>query len=145
ESRPGRFRQAQGGTIFLDEIGEMPIAVQAKLLRVLQEREVQPIGSDKAQAVDVRVIAATNRNLESLVSEGQFRPDLFYRLNVVPLHLAPLRERREDVSTLAVHFLRGHKRRFTPQALAVLERHSWPGNVRELQNLVERLTVLKPE
>jgi DNA-binding NtrC family response regulator len=145
EARQGRFRQAHGGTLFLDEIAEMPAAVQAKLLRVLQEREVQPVGADKTQPVDVRVIAATNRKLESAVGEGKFRADLFYRLNVVPLQLPPLRDRREDVSALAAHFLHGRKRKFTPAAMAALERHSWPGNVRELENLIERLTVLKPE
>jgi DNA-binding NtrC family response regulator len=146
ETRQGRFRQADGGTLFLDEIGEMPLGVQAKLLRVLQERMVQPLGSDKAHPVDVRVIAASNRNLEALVAEGKFRADLFYRLDIVPLRLPPLRERAEDVAQLAVHFLRlrGGARRFTPSAIEALSRYSWPGNVRELENLVERLTVLKP-
>ena len=145
ESRQGRFRQAEGGTLFLDEIGEMPPSVQAKLLRSLQEGEVQPLGADKAVKVDVRVIAATNRKLETAVAGGKFRADLYYRLNVVPLQLPPLRERREDVPALAAHFLRGKNRRLSPQALDALRRHSWPGNVRELQNLIERLTVLRPE
>src|SRR5437764_23922 len=144
-SRQGRFRQAEGGTLFLDEIGEMPPSVQAKLLRSLQEGEVQPLGADKAVKVDVRVIAATNRKLETAVAGGKFRADLYYRLNVVPLQLPPLRERREDVPALAAHFLRGKNRRLSPQALDALRRHSWPGNVRELQNLIERLTVLRPE
>jgi len=143
-ARQGRFQQAHGGTIFLDEIGEMPLSMQAKLLRVLQEREVQPLGTTKAQPVDVRVIAATNRKLEALVAEGKFRSDLFYRLNVVPLDLPPLRERREDIPALAAHFLQGKKRRFTPAALAALARHDWPGNVRELQNVIERAEVLNP-
>jgi two-component system NtrC family response regulator len=146
ETRQGRFRQADGGTIFLDEIGEMPLGVQSKLLRVLQERMVQPLGSDKAHPVDVRVIAASNRNLEALVAEGKFRADLFYRLDIVPLRLPPLRERAEDVAQLAAHFLRrrGGEPRFTPSAIEALSHYSWPGNVRELENLVERLTVLKP-
>jgi len=146
ETRQGRFRQADGGTLFLDEIGEMPLGLQAKLLRVLQERMVQPLGSDKAHPVDVRVIAASNRNLEPLVADGKFRADLFYRLDIVPLRLPPLRERAEDVAQLAAHFLRlrGGARRFTPSAIEALSRYSWPGNVRELENLVERLTVLKP-
>jgi two-component system response regulator HydG len=144
-ARQGHFRHAEGGTLFLDEMGELPLPVQAKLLRVLQEREVQPLGSDKAQPVDVRVIAATNQKLEDNIAAGKFRADLFYRLNVVPLELPPLRERREDVAALSEHFLRGKKRRFTPSALETLSRYSWPGNVRELQNLIERLAVLKPE
>ncbi len=145
DTRQGRFRQAQGGTLFLDEIGEMPPGVQAKLLRVLQEREVQPLGSDKAHPIDVRVIAATNRDARAMVDQGKFRADLYYRLNVVPLHLPPLRERREDVAPLAAHFLRKRGlRRFTAVALAALERYAWPGNVRELENLVERLAVLHP-
>jgi DNA-binding NtrC family response regulator len=146
-SRQGRFRQADGGTLFLDELGEMPLSLQPKLLRVLQEGEVQPVGSDKTQDVDVRVICATNRNLHALVAEGRFREDLYYRVNVVPLRLPPLRERREDVAVLAQHFLQTRKgsRHFTPAALAILQRYRWPGNVRELENLVERLDVLKPE
>jgi DNA-binding NtrC family response regulator len=145
ESRIGRFRQAEGGTLFLDEIGEMPVGVQAKLLRTLQQNEVQPVGADKAVKVDARVIAATNRDLEKAVADGKFRADLYYRLNVVPLELPPLRDRPEDIPTLAAHFLRGKNRRLSPQALEALQRHSWPGNVRELQNLLERLAVLRPE
>ncbi|HEX4385413.1 MAG TPA: sigma-54 dependent transcriptional regulator [Myxococcales bacterium] len=146
-SRQGRFRQADGGTMFLDELGEMPLSLQPKLLRVLQEGEVQPVGSDKTQSVDVRVICATNRDLLSQVKQGRFREDLYYRVNVVPLRLPPLRERREDIPVLAQHFVQSRKasRRFTPAALAALERHRWPGNVRELENLVERLDVLKPD
>jgi DNA-binding NtrC family response regulator len=146
-ARQGRFRQADGGTLFLDELAEMPLSLQSKLLRVLQEREVQPVGSDKTQPVDVRVIAATNRDLHSLVIAGQFRADLYYRINVVPLRLPPLRERREDIAVLAQHFFKVRKtsRHFTPAALAALTHHRWPGNVRELENLVERLDVLKPE
>jgi two-component system response regulator HydG len=144
EARQGRFRQAHQGTLFLDEIGDMPLAVQAKLLRVLQESEVQPLGADKSQPVDVRVIAATNRDMAAQVAEGKFRADLYYRLNVVPLRLPPLRERREDIAPLAAHFARLRKRKFTPAALETLQRHGWPGNVRELENLVERLAVLRP-
>ena len=146
DTRQGRFRQANGGTLFLDEIGEMPLGVQAKLLRVVQDRKVQPLGSDKAQPVDVRIIAATHRNLESLAAQEKFRSDLFYRLNVVPLRIPALRERAEDVAQLATHFLRsqGRARTFTKAALEALSRYPWPGNVRELENLVERLGVLKP-
>jgi len=143
-ARDGRFRQAHGGTLFLDEIGEMPLPLQPKLLRAIQEGEVQPLGSDEAEAVDVRVIGATNRKLADLVSAGTFRSDLYYRLNVVPVQLPPLRERREDIPLLASHFLRGADRRLTPEALAALERYSWPGNVREMENLIARLLVLKP-
>jgi two-component system response regulator HydG len=142
--REGRFQKAHGGTLFLDEIGEMPLSLQPKLLRAIQEGEVQPLGTDQPQKVDVRLIAATNRKLPEQVSAGTFRADLYYRLNVVPLHLPPLRERREDVAPLATHFLRGAHRRFTPEALAALERYSWPGNVREMENLIQRLLVLKP-
>jgi len=143
--RAGRFREADGGTLFLDEIGEMPLALQAKLLRVIQEGEVQPLGVDKPQSVDVRLVAATNRNLGELAAEGKFRSDLYYRLNVVPLGLPPLRDRREDVGTLAGHFLRGTGRKFSAEAMASLERYPWPGNVRQMENVVARLKVLKPE
>jgi DNA-binding NtrC family response regulator len=147
QARQGRFRQADGGTLFLDEMGEMPMGLQAKLLRVVQEGEVQPVGADRPQQVDVRVIAATNRNLDEQVAQGRFRADLYYRINVVPLRLPPLRERQEDIRVLAQHFLQRHKgsRHLTPGAIAALERHKWPGNVRELENLVQRLVVLKPD
>jgi DNA-binding NtrC family response regulator len=151
QSRPGRFRMADGGTIFLDEIGEMPLALQGKLLRVLQERSVEPVGGNKPEAADFRLIAATNKDLETQVAKGAFRSDLFYRLNVVPLVLPPLRERSGDVPLLAAHFLARHnagKERplaFSQEAIDALERHTWPGNVRELENLVERLAVLKGE
>ncbi len=141
----GLFRGANEGTIFLDEIAELPPALQVKLLRVLQEMQVRPVGSTRAYPVDVRVIAATNRNLEKAMTEGVFRQDLFYRLNVVRVHLAPLRERRDDVLPLVNHFLRRFNRRFrrdvrgiAPAALAVLTEYAFPGNVRELENLVER-------
>jgi len=141
----GLFRGANEGTIFLDEIVELPPALQVKLLRVLQEMPVRPVGSTRAYAVDVRVIAATNRNLEQAMTEGAFRQDLFYRLNVVRVHLGPLRERREDILPLVNHFLRRFNRRFrrdvrgiAPEALAALTEYAFPGNVRELENLVER-------
>ncbi len=141
----GLFRGANQGTIFLDEIAELPPALQVKLLRVLQEMQVRPVGSTKAYPVDVRVIAATNRNLEQAMTEGTFRQDLFYRLNVVRISLPPLRDRRDDLSALVNHFLRRFNRRFrrevrgiTPEALAALQAYDFPGNVRELENMVER-------
>jgi two-component system, NtrC family, response regulator PilR len=141
----GLFRGAHDGTIFLDEIAELPPALQVKLLRVLQEMQVRPVGSTRAYPVDVRVIAATNRNLEQAMLENSFRQDLFYRLNVIRVTLPPLRERREDISALVTHFLRRFNRRFhrdlrgiTPDALAALAAFDFPGNVRELENLIER-------
>jgi two-component system, NtrC family, response regulator PilR len=141
----GLFRGAHEGTIFLDEIAELPPALQVKLLRVLQEMQVRPVGSTKAYPVDVRVIAATNRNLEQAMVQGVFRQDLFYRLNVIRMMLPPLRERREDIPALVTHFLRRFNRRFhrdlrgiTPDALNALMGFDFPGNVRELENLVER-------
>src|SRR5882724_1785897 len=141
----GLFRGADEGTIFLDEIAELSPALQVKLLRVLQEMQVRPVGSTKAFPVDVRVIAATNRDLERAMTEGSFRQDLFYRLNVVRITLPPLRDRRDDISALVTHFLRRFSRRFhrevrgiAPDALAALSAYSFPGNVRELENLIER-------
>ena len=141
----GLFRGANDGTIFLDEIAELSPALQVKLLRVLQEMLVRPVGSTKAYPVDVRVIAATNRDLDRSIADGRFRQDLYYRLNVVRVSLPPLRARREDIPALVNHFLRRFNRRFrrdvrgiTPEALAALEVHDFPGNVRELENLVER-------
>jgi two-component system NtrC family response regulator len=144
--RFGAFRDANGGTLFLDEIGDMPLSMQAKILRVLQERELTPVGG-KPVAVDVRVIAATHRDLADLVSSGGFREDLFYRLNVVPIALPPIRERPGDIVSLAEHFLRlsarGDKpKRLTPGAAARLLAYSWPGNVREIKNVVERANVM---
>jgi two-component system response regulator HydG len=141
-AREGRFQQADRGTLFLDEIGEMALPLQAKLLRALQEGEVQPLGAERAKAVDVRVVAATNKDLSKMVESGAFRRDLYYRLNVVTLQLPPLRDRREDIAALAAHFLGG--RRLTPEAMAALQAWDWPGNVRELENLAQRLLVLKP-
>jgi two-component system, NtrC family, response regulator PilR len=141
----GLFRGADEGTIFLDEIAELSPALQVKLLRVLQEMQVRPVGSTKAYPVDVRVIAATNRDLERAMTEGSFRQDLFYRLNVVRIMLPPLRERRDDITALVSHFLRRFNRRFhrdlrgiAPDALAALTAYTFPGNVRELENLIER-------
>src|SRR5205823_6396502 len=145
----GKFEQAHGGTLFLDEIGDMPLPMQAKLLRVLEEGEVERIGSDKPIPVDVRVIVATHRNLEALVREGKFRQDLFHRVYVFPLALPPLRERREDIPSLIEHFTRQVCDQnnwkpipFAPEAIRSLQAHGWPGNVRELRNVVERLLLL---
>jgi DNA-binding NtrC family response regulator len=147
--REGRFELAHGGTILLDEISEISPNVQAKLLRVLQERELERVGGNRTIKVDVRVIATTNRNLEQSVEKKEFRQDLFFRLNVVPIAVPPLRERREDVPYLAEEFMRRfgrkhgvHIRRFSEEALKVLSTHNWPGNVRELQNVVERAVIL---
>lgn len=147
--REGRFVQADGGTLFLDEIGEMPLALQAKLLRALQQGEVQRVGSDKPLTVDVRVIAATNRNLQTEVAEKRFREDLYFRLNVINIDVPPLRRRPEDIPLLAAHFLQRYAERnrksikgFSPQALDAMLRYDWPGNVRELENAVERAAIL---
>jgi two-component system response regulator AtoC len=148
-SKKGKFALADGGTIFLDEIGTMSQALQAKLLRVLQEREFEPLGSERTQRVDVRVIAATNRDLRQMVAEGKFQEDLYYRLNVIPVHIPPLRERREDLPSL-INFLlaRGAQRfgaappRPDAEAEEILIAHDWPGNVRELENVLQRATIL---
>jgi DNA-binding NtrC family response regulator len=148
-NKKGKFALADGGTIFLDEIATMSTSLQAKLLRVLQEREFEPLGAERTQRVDVRVIAATNRDIRRLVEEGKFLEDLFYRLNVIPLVLPPLRERREDIPMLVEHFLRKHAHRsgrkideIRPDALERLTTYDWPGNVRELENTIERAVVL---
>ena len=146
---PGLFLSAQGGTVFLDEIGDMPPALQVKLLRVLQEREVRPVGATETRAVDVRILSATHRNLEEAISAAVFREDLYYRLNVVNLMLPPLRERREDIPLLAQHFLimlteKYHRRihGFAPDALDMLSAADWPGNIRQLRNVVEQCCAL---
>src|SRR5579864_9059743 len=147
----GRFEQAEGGTLFLDEIGDMPLEAQTRLLRVLQQGEYTTVGGRTPIKTDVRIIAATNRDLRQLIQQGLFREDLYYRLNVVPLRLPPLRERAEDVSDLVRHFLRKAEasglpsKRLEPAATERLKLHSWPGNVRELENLVRRLVVLNPD
>ncbi|MDO5484014.1 MAG: sigma-54 dependent transcriptional regulator [Desulfovibrionaceae bacterium] len=145
----GLFCKADGGTIFLDEIGEMPLAMQVKLLRVIQEREVLSVGGNKPVPVDVRIIAATNRDLAKEAEAGNFRQDLYYRLNVVSLHLPPLRERTDDIALLAQHFLKRFAAKnnrqikgFTPGAMDRLMRYAWPGNVRELENVIERASIL---
>ncbi len=151
ERRSGKFEQADGGTLFLDEIGDMPLELQAKLLRVLQEKEITRTGGSKTLNVDVRIVAATNQNLKEHVRNKLFREDLFYRLNVVPLELPPLRERRGDIPRLVEHFLaqarEQHKTlaaEITPEAMAKLCSHSWPGNIRELENIIQRAALLSP-
>jgi DNA-binding NtrC family response regulator len=136
--KKGLFEYADGGTIFLDEIADAPASVQAKLLRVLQESSFTPLGSDKEVRVDVRVICATNRDLRAMIRENRFREDLFYRINVLTVHLPPLRDRGEDIDLFIRHFLAGRKK-INPAALAMLSSYSWPGNVRELKNIVDRL------
>ncbi len=147
--RRGIFEMAEGGTIFLDEIGDIGLGLQQVLLRVLEDGEIQPVGSTERKKVSVRIIAATNRNLEQLVREGKFREDLYYRINVVAVDLPPLRERREDIGVLARHFLHKYTvengkqlRGISPEALALLEAAPWPGNVRELENVIERAVLL---
>ncbi len=146
--RKGRFELAGGGTIFLDEIGDLPVTLQPKILRVLQEKEFERVGGERTIKVDVRLVAATSRDLEALVSEGKFREDLYYRLNVVPIFLPPLRDRREDVPVLVDHFLKkyneeNHKSvKITPDILNLFMDYDWPGNVRELENTIERLVVM---
>jgi transcriptional regulator with GAF, ATPase, and Fis domain len=140
----GKFELAKGGTIFLDEIGDMPLATQAKLLRVLQEKEFERVGGNQTIRVDVRFIAATNKNLMEMVKQGTFREDLYYRLNVFSIYLPPLRERKEDIPLLAAHFLEGMENpvKLSPQSLQILTAYSWSGNIRELKNALERATVL---
>ncbi len=147
--RVGRFQQADGGTLFLDEIGDINWEVQTKLLRVLQEMSFERVGSSQTITVDVRIVAATNQDLEALIQAGQFREDLYYRLNVISLHTPSLRERKEDVFELAVHFLNVHARRagksvtqLDDEAIETLDAYDWPGNVRELENVIERAVVL---
>ncbi len=152
EAKPGKFQKADQGTIFLDEVGDMSLRTQAKVLRALEEQRFEPVGASNSIQVDVRVIAATNKTLEHEIEIGNFREDLFYRLNVIPFHVPPLRERLEDVPLLADFFLReftsayGRKpKELTPQAYEALRDHHWPGNVRELKNLIERIVILNPQ
>jgi transcriptional regulator with PAS, ATPase and Fis domain len=148
-NQKGLLEEADGGTLFLDEIGDVSPAVQAKLLRVIQERDFIPLGSTRSKKVDVRFLAATNKDLEHEVREGRFREDLYYRLNVISIELPPLRERREDIEPLALHFLRRFAGRMSkeihtidPEAMQALQDYSWPGNVRELENVMERAVIL---
>jgi len=148
-NRKGRFEMADGGTIFLDEIGDMPLALQAKLLRVIQEKAFEKVGSDNTITVDARILAATNKNIKKMADKGEFRGDLYYRLNVVPLHIPPLRQRTEDIPALARFFMQKYMKRnkkeilgFSQDALSAIITYSWPGNIRELENCVERACVI---
>ncbi|HEX7139973.1 MAG TPA: sigma 54-interacting transcriptional regulator, partial [Vicinamibacterales bacterium] len=148
-TKKGKFALADGGTIFLDEIGTMNPTLQSKLLRVLQEREIEPLGSERSERIDVRVIAATNRDLRQMVADGKFQEDLFYRLNVIPIEIPPLRDRRDDIPALVEHFVTKHAQRtgrriekMEDGVLAGLQQYDWPGNVRELENTIERAVVL---
>jgi len=150
--KKGRFEMAHNASIFLDEIGEMPLSTQVKILRVLQEREFEPVGSGNTVKVDIRVIAATNKDLEEEIKEGHFREDLFYRLNVVSLNIPPIRERKDDIPLLADYFLKRYAEKnqrlikgFTPRAMDLLMRYDWPGNARELENVIERAVILSRE
>src|SRR4029077_7348649 len=150
ENRRGLFQAAHGGTLFMDEIGNMNLAMQVKLYRVLQEGKVRPLGSNEEMDVDVRVITATNKDLEKAITSGEFREDLFYRLSVIPIHVPPLRDRRDDIPLLARHFLQRFRKQMekpieaiSPQAMSRLESYDWPGNVRELENTIERAVALE--
>jgi two-component system, NtrC family, nitrogen regulation response regulator NtrX len=152
ETKAGKFQKADAGTLFLDEVGDMSLRTQAKVLRALEEQRFEPLGAAEFVHVDVRVVASTNKNLDDEIERGNFREDLFYRLNVIPFSVPPLRERREDIPLLADHFLRefttayGRKpKELTPEAYAVLTEYHWPGNVRELRNLIERIVILNPQ
>ena len=152
EDKTGKLEKAHGGTLFLDEVGDMSLKTQAKVLRALEEQRFEPVGAAESVQVDARVVASTNKNLEEEIERGNFREDLFYRLNVIPFHVPPLRERIEDVPLLADHFLRefttayGRKpKELTEEALRVLEEYPWPGNVRELRNLMERIVIMNPQ
>jgi len=148
-NRKGRFEMADGGTIFLDEIGDMPLALQAKLLRVIQEKAFEKVGSDNTITVNARILAATNRNIKAMADKGEFRGDLYYRLNVVPLHVPPLRQRTEDIPDLARFFMTKYMKQnkkefsgFSHDALEAIITYSWPGNIRELENCIERACVI---
>ena len=152
DDKTGKLQKADGGTLFLDEVGDMSLKTQAKLLRSLDEQRFEPVGAATSIQVDVRVIAATNKNLEEEIERGNFREDLFYRLNVIPFYVPPLRQRLEDIPLLADHFVKeftmsyGRKpKELTPQAYAALQEHRWPGNVRELRNLMERIVIMNPQ
>jgi two-component system, NtrC family, nitrogen regulation response regulator NtrX len=152
DGKQGKFQKADGGSLFLDEVGDMSLKTQAKVLRALDEGRFEPVGAHESVQVDVRVIASTNKALEEEIERGNFREDLFYRLNVIPFYVPPLRERREDIPLLAEHFLRefttsyGRKpKELTAEAYAVLQEYTWPGNVRELKNLMERIVILNPQ
>ncbi len=152
KTRIGRFEQADGGTIFLDEVGDLPLSLQSKLLRVLQEKEFERVGGNRTIKVDVRIISATNKDLEAEVRAGKFREDLFYRLNVVPIYIPPLRERLDDIPLLAEHFLQKYRQRFnkpieaiSPEGMALLMDYHWPGNVRQLENVLERAIILEKD
>jgi two-component system nitrogen regulation response regulator NtrX len=152
EDKTGKLKKADGGTLFLDEVGDMSLKTQAKVLRALEEQRFEPLGASESSKVDVRVVAATNKNLEEEIERGNFREDLFYRLNVIPFHVPPLRDRREDIRLLAEHFMNeftsayGRKRKeFSPEAMKMLEDFSWPGNVRELRNMIERIVIMNPQ
>jgi two-component system nitrogen regulation response regulator NtrX len=152
DAKTGKFQKADGGTLFLDEVGDMSLRTQSKVLRVLDEQRFEPVGASEFAQVDVRVVAATNKNLEEEIERGNFREDLFYRLNVIPFFVPPLRDRREDIPLLADHFLRefttayGRKpKELTPEAYSLLAEYHWPGNVRELKNLIERIVILNPQ
>ena len=147
----GQFEQADGGTLFLDEIGDMSLSTQAKVLRALQEQQFTRVGGTKLLKVDVRVLAASNKGLEKEIEKGQFREDLYYRLNVVPILVPPLRERRDDIPELVRHFMKVHAaeqglriKEVSPEAMAVFQQYEWPGNIRELRNLIERLMIMVP-
>ncbi len=152
EDKIGKLQKAHGGTLFLDEVGDMSLKTQAKVLRALDEQRFEPVGAAESIQVDVRVVASTNKNLEEEIERGNFREDLFYRLNVIPFHVPPLRERVEDIRLLANHFLKefttayGRKpKELTEEALSAIEEYSWPGNVRELRNLMERIVIMNPQ
>ena len=149
--KTGLIQAANHGTLFLDEIGDMPLTLQAKLLRAIESREIQPVGASHPVPVDIRIISATNQNLEQFIAEGKFREDLFYRLNVIPLRLPPLRERQDDIELLIHYFLHLHTRRLelvypgvSPEVIALLKNYRWPGNIRELSNLMEYLVNVVP-
>ena len=152
EGKIGKFQKADGGTLFLDEVGDMSLRTQSKVLRALEEQRFEPVGAAESMQVDVRVVAATNKVLEEEIERGNFREDLFYRLNVIPFHVPPLRDRAEDIPLLADYFLQEFTRAYgrkpkelTPEAYRLLQEYHWPGNVRELRNLIERIVILNPQ